>query len=70
VTIQPPPTPPTRIESNATVPGFSSTSNITSPPQQGEEAPTNEPHFEPVIKLTEQVEVKTNEENEDVLFKM
>jgi hypothetical protein len=42
----------------------------TSLPQQGEEAPTNEPHFEPVIKLTEQVEVKTNEENEDVLFKM
>jgi len=27
-------------------------------------------HFEPVIKLTEQVETKTNEEDEDVLFKM
>jgi len=27
-------------------------------------------HFEPVVKLTEQVEVKTHEENEDVLFKM
>jgi len=30
----------------------------------------NEPHFEPVIKLTEQVEVKTHEEDEDVRFKM
>ena len=30
----------------------------------------HDPHFEPVIKLTEQVEVKTNEEDEDVLFKM
>ncbi|KAG2151959.1 RanBP1 domain-containing protein [Suillus cothurnatus] len=29
-----------------------------------------DPHFEPVIKLTEQVEVKTYEEDEDVLFKM
>jgi len=29
-----------------------------------------DPHFEPVIKLTEQVETKTHEENEDVLFKM
>ncbi|KAG6832898.1 single stranded nucleic acid binding protein [Tricholoma furcatifolium] len=27
-------------------------------------------HFEPVIKLTEQVDTKTNEEDEDVLFKM
>ncbi|KAF8351149.1 RanBP1 domain-containing protein [Amanita rubescens] len=27
-------------------------------------------HFEPVIKLTEQVETKTHEENEEVLFKM
>jgi len=27
-------------------------------------------HFEPVIKLTEQVETKTHEEDEDVLFKM
>ncbi|KIJ70341.1 hypothetical protein HYDPIDRAFT_178629 [Hydnomerulius pinastri MD-312] len=27
-------------------------------------------HFEPVIKLTEQVETKTMEEDEDVLFKM
>ncbi|KAI0776073.1 RanBP1 domain-containing protein, partial [Trametes elegans] len=30
----------------------------------------NDPHFEPVIKLTEQVETKTLEEDEDVLFKM
>lgn len=29
-----------------------------------------DPQFEPVIKLTEHVEVKTNEEDEDVLFKM
>jgi Ran-binding protein 1 len=27
-------------------------------------------HFEPVIKLTEQVETKTHEEDEEVLFKM
>ncbi|KAJ3788836.1 ran/spi1 binding protein [Lentinula aff. detonsa] len=27
-------------------------------------------HFEPVIKLTEQVDTKTHEEDEDVLFKM
>ncbi|KAI0081825.1 hypothetical protein K474DRAFT_1694861 [Panus rudis PR-1116 ss-1] len=30
----------------------------------------HDPHFEPVIKLTEQVETKTFEEDEDVLFKM
>lgn len=30
----------------------------------------HDPHFEPVIKLTEQVETKTHEENEEVLFKM
>ena len=35
--------------------------------RQEEEA---DPHFEPVIKLTERVETKTLEENEDVLFKM
>ncbi|THV05474.1 hypothetical protein K435DRAFT_826376 [Dendrothele bispora CBS 962.96] len=29
-----------------------------------------DPHFEPVIKLTEQVDTKTLEEDEDVLFKM
>lgn len=30
----------------------------------------NDPQFEPVIKLEHQVEVKTNEEDEDVQFKM
>ncbi|KAL7282445.1 hypothetical protein ACG7TL_003916 [Trametes sanguinea] len=30
----------------------------------------HDPHFEPVIRLTEQVETKTMEEDEDVLFKM
>jgi len=30
----------------------------------------HDPHFEPVIKLTEQVPVKTNEEDEEVLFKL
>ncbi|KAJ3977513.1 ran/spi1 binding protein [Lentinula raphanica] len=35
--------------------------------QQEEEADV---HFEPVIKLTEQVDTKTHEEDEDVLFKM
>ena len=30
----------------------------------------HDPQFEPVIKLTEQVEVKTMEEDEEVLFKM
>ncbi|KAI1786504.1 ran/spi1 binding protein [Ganoderma leucocontextum] len=30
----------------------------------------HDPHFEPVIKLTEQVETKTHEEDEQVLFKM
>ncbi|KAI0774320.1 RanBP1 domain-containing protein, partial [Fomes fomentarius] len=30
----------------------------------------HDPHFEPVIKLTEQVETKTYEEDEDALFKM
>lgn len=31
---------------------------------------THDPHFEPVIKLTEQVEIQTNEENEESIFKM
>jgi Ran-binding protein 1 len=35
--------------------------------QQEEE---NDPHFEPVIKLTEQIDTKTHEEDEEVLFKM
>ena len=30
----------------------------------------HDPHFEPVVRLTEQVETKTLEEDEDVLFKM
>ncbi|WVW83648.1 hypothetical protein I302_105669 [Kwoniella bestiolae CBS 10118] len=33
-------------------------------------AEEHDPHFEPVIKLTEQVEAKTHEEDEEVLFKM
>jgi len=37
-------------------------------PEGGED--THDPHFEPVIKLTEQVEAKTHEEDEEVLFKM
>ena len=32
--------------------------------------PENDPHFEPVIKLENQVEVKTHEEDEEVTFKM
>jgi hypothetical protein len=30
----------------------------------------HDPHFEPVIKLTEDVETKTNEENETIIFKL
>ncbi|KAF7313584.1 RanBD1 domain-containing protein [Mycena chlorophos] len=30
----------------------------------------HDPHYEPVIKLTEQVDTKTHEEDENVLFKM
>lgn len=38
---------------------------------QGEDAPESEDvHFEPVIRLTEKVETKTNEEAEEQLFKM
>ncbi|KDQ20701.1 hypothetical protein BOTBODRAFT_183440 [Botryobasidium botryosum FD-172 SS1] len=29
-----------------------------------------DPHFEPIVRLTEQVETKTNEEDEEVIFKM
>ncbi|WFD41805.1 Ran GTPase binding protein Sbp1 [Malassezia psittaci] len=41
----------------------------TDPVSQNTEA-ENDPQFEPVIKLEQQVEVKTNEEDEDVLFKI
>ncbi|KAF8450758.1 RanBP1 domain-containing protein [Boletus edulis BED1] len=43
--------------------------NLNDPlaPKQEEEVDV---HFEPVVKLTEQVEIKTLEEDEDVLFKM
>ncbi|RYO84743.1 hypothetical protein DL764_009283 [Monosporascus ibericus] len=38
---------------------------------EDEDAPESEDvHFEPVIKLTEKVETKTNEESEEQLFKM
>lgn len=38
---------------------------------EDEAAPESEDvHFEPVIKLTEKVETKTNEESEEQLFKM
>jgi hypothetical protein len=30
----------------------------------------HDPHYDPVIRLTEQVETKTHEEDEDVFFKM
>lgn len=40
--------------------------NILSCTQEEE----HDPQFEPVIKLTEQVETKTHEEDEEVLFKM
>ncbi|WFC97720.1 Ran GTPase binding protein Sbp1 [Malassezia yamatoensis] len=39
------------------------------PVSQNAEA-ENDPQFEPVIKLEQQVTVKTNEEDEDVLFKI
>ncbi|KUI64479.1 Ran-specific GTPase-activating protein 1 [Cytospora mali] len=39
--------------------------------EEGEEAPeSDDVHFEPVIRLTEKVETKTNEEAEEQLFKM
>lgn len=41
--------------------------NPLAPKQQEEDT---EVHFEPVIKLTEQVETRTLEEDEDVMFKM
>lgn len=52
---------------------FPSTRNLTLTltRQDGEDAPESEDvHFEPVIKLTEKVETRTNEESEEQLFKM
>lgn len=37
---------------------------------QDEEPESEDVHFEPVIRLTEKVETKTNEESEEQLFKM
>jgi len=34
------------------------------------DADEHDPHFEPVIKLTEQVDTKTGEEDEEAIFKM
>jgi hypothetical protein len=42
------------------------TRSLVSHPQTEE----HDPQFEPVIKLTEQVEAKTGEEDDEVLFKM
>ncbi|KAI0035690.1 RanBP1 domain-containing protein [Vararia minispora EC-137] len=39
-------------------------------PVLGAAGEESDPHFEPVIKLTEQVETKTNEEDEEAVFKM
>ncbi|GAA94745.1 uncharacterized protein L969DRAFT_17494 [Mixia osmundae IAM 14324] len=36
----------------------------------GSEEQEHDPHFEPVIKLTDEVKTSTGEEDEDVLFKM
>ncbi|ROV98998.1 hypothetical protein VSDG_03791 [Cytospora chrysosperma] len=39
--------------------------------EEGDEAPeSDDVHFEPVIRLTEKIETKTNEEAEEQLFKM
>lgn len=44
---------------------------LTPRSQQEEQAPESEDvHFEPVIHLTEKIDVKTNEESEEQLFKM
>lgn len=39
-------------------------------PQGADGEAENEPQFEPVIKLEQQVETKTHEEDEEVSFKM
>jgi Ran-binding protein 1 len=38
--------------------------------EQQTQVEEHDPQFEPVIRLTEQVEAKTHEEDEDSLFKM
>ncbi|EJU06446.1 hypothetical protein DACRYDRAFT_73899 [Dacryopinax primogenitus] len=42
--------------------------NVLDAATQGEGE--HDPHFEPVMKLTEKVDTKTNEENEDVVLKL
>jgi len=37
---------------------------------QVETSEEHDPHFEPVVRLTEKVEAHTNEENEEAIFKM
>ena len=39
-------------------------------PKQDEAPESEDVHFDPVIKLTEKVETKTNEESEEQMFKM
>lgn len=36
--------------------------------EEGE--PENDPQFEPVVRLEQQIETKTHEENEEISFKM
>jgi len=43
---------------------------MADPSEQQNKEDEHDPHFEPVMKLTEQVETKTHEEDEDALFKM
>ncbi|PWZ02337.1 hypothetical protein BCV70DRAFT_62611 [Testicularia cyperi] len=53
-------------DTEATKPTVDATEQAGTEAEQQE----NDPHFEPVIKLENQVEVKTHEEDEDVTFKM
>jgi Ran-binding protein 1 len=41
-----------------------------SEPTEQQHTEEHDPQFEPVIRLTEQVEAKTGEEDDEVLFKM
>ena len=51
--------------------GFTVKMSLISCVHKQEEAPESEDvHFEPVIRLTEKIETKTNEESEEQLFKM